>query len=148
MCAFNRFQCREINRVKAWFWSQVFDTCQITSVLNCFVVDTLLDVPLSIPDRPLVIPTHCEITRIVEMPRTLIFFCPKENRYILDVTTSPATGLRKAWRRRGTITVFCYMAFFVRARGHRTQIIISHIIIYGRQESRMIVVSSNITGLN
>lgn len=62
--------------------------------------------------RSLVIPVHWEIARIVETPRTIIFFCPKENRWIVDVTTSPATGPRKARRRRETVTVFRCAAFF------------------------------------
>lgn len=70
-----------------------FEACQIMRALNCFVVDILSDVPLSIPDRSLVISVSCEI---VEMPRAIILFsCPKENRYILGDTTNLA-GLRKA----------------------------------------------------
>lgn len=73
-----------------------FEACQIMRALNCFVVDILSDVPLSIPDRSLVISVSCEIARIVKMPRAIILFsCPKENRYILGDTTNLA-GLRKA----------------------------------------------------
>lgn len=53
-----------------------FEACQIMRALNCFVVDILFDVPLSIPDRSLVISVVCEIARI-EMPRAI--FLSKEN---------------------------------------------------------------------
>jgi len=106
MCAFIRIQYREINRsefeIQVWYLPNN-KRVVVSSSTHFF------DVPLSIPGRSLVIPAHCEIARIVEIPRTIICFCPKKNRYILDVKTNPATGLRKAWWRRETITVFCIL---------------------------------------